>query len=135
MLDGVLKISQPNNTTLATVHLCRDSIEVRMNMRAHDRNRSQHLDLFIDYYENRDEEGFIVSRRLETVTFIFDLKDHTQKYELDRNTFADQFLTTDKAKEMFSDTFSNSRQDVVNNVFNSLKHFIRGHCDRNQILM
>jgi hypothetical protein len=135
MLDGVLKISEPHNTTLATVHLCRDEIEVKMNMREHDRNRTQHLDLYIDYYENRDEEGFIITRKLETVVFIFDLRDHTQKFEFNKHSFADQFLTTDQAKEMLSDTFPNSRQDVVASVFNALKHHIVGHCDRNKILM
>jgi len=135
MLDGVLKISEPHNTTLGTVHLCRDEIEVKMNMREHDRNRTRHLDLLIDYYENRDEEGFIISRKLETVGFIFDLRDHTHKVEFNRHSFADQFLTTDQAKAMFSDTFPNSRQDVVNSVFNALKYHIGGHCDRNKILM
>jgi hypothetical protein len=135
MRDGILTISEPHNSTLATVHLCRDSIEVRMNMREHDRNRTQHLDLFIDYYENRDEEGFVISRKLETVVFVFDLREHTQKFNYDRHTFADQFLNTDKAKILFSDTFPNSRQDVVESVFNSLKHFIVGHCDRNKILI
>jgi len=135
MLDGVLKISEPHNSTLATVHLCRDTIEVKMNMREHDRNRTQHLDLLIDYYENRDEEGFIISRKLETIVFVFDLREHTHKVEFNRHFFADQFLTTDRAKEMFSDTFPNSRQDVVASVFNALKHHIVGHCDRNKILM
>lgn len=135
MIDGVLKISEPNNTTLGTVHLCRDSIEVKMNMREHDRNRTQHLELFIDYYENRDEEGFVMTRKLDTVNFIFDLKGHTKKFTYDRHSFAEQFVNSDKAKTMFSDTFSTSRQDVVESVFNSLKHFIVGHCDRNKILM
>jgi hypothetical protein len=135
MRDGVLKISQPNNSTLATVHLCRDEIEVKMNMREHDRNQTRHLDLYIDYYENRDEEGFIITRKLETVTFLFDIKGHIQKFNYDRHTFADQFLTTDRAKEMLSETFPNSRQDVVNSVFNALKYHIGGHCDRNKILM
>lgn len=135
MRDGILTIAEPHNSTLGTVLRCRDEIDVKFNMAENERNRTRHLTLLVDYHEGRDEEGFIVSRRLETVTFIFDLKDHTQKFELDRNTFADQFVNTDRAKEMFSDTFSNSRQDVVNNVFNSLKHFIRGHCDRNQIVM
>jgi hypothetical protein len=135
MHDGILNTSEPHNSTLGTVLRCRDEIDVEFNMVENDPNRVRQLSLLIDYHEGQDEEGFIVSRRLETVTFIFDLKDHTQKYELDRNTFADQFLTTDKAKEMFSDTFSNSHQDVVESVFNSLKHFIVGHCDRNKILM
>jgi hypothetical protein len=128
MIDGVLKISEPHNTTLGTVHLCRDSINVKLNMREHDRNRTQHLELFIDYYENRDEDGFIISRKLDTVTFIFDLKGHTRKVNYDRHSFADQFVNSDKAKGMFS-------EDVVASVFNSLKHFIVGHCDRNKILM
>jgi hypothetical protein len=135
MLDGVLKISQPHNSTLGTVQLCRDSIEVKMNLREHDRNRTQNLNLLIDYYENRDEDGFIISRKLETVVFIFDLRDHTHKVEFNRHSFADQFLTTDRAKEMLSETFPNSRQDIVNSVFKALKHHIVGHCDRNKILM
>jgi hypothetical protein len=135
MIDGVLEISEPHNTTLGTVHLCRDSIEVKMNLREHDRNRTQNLNLLIDYYENRDEDGFIISRKLDTVTFNFDLKGHTQKFNYDRHSFADQFVNSDKAKGMFSDTFPNSRQDVVASVFNSLKHFIVGHCDRNKILL
>jgi hypothetical protein len=106
-----------------------------MNMREHDRNRSQHLDLFIDYYENRDEEGFIISRKLETVVFVFDLRDHTKKFNYDRHSFTDQFVNTDQAKKMLSDTFPNSRQDVVISVFNALKYHIGGHCDRNKILI
>jgi hypothetical protein len=135
MLDGVLKISQPNNSTLATVHLCRDEIEVKMNMREHDRNRTQHLNLFIDYYENRDEEGFVVSRKLDTVCFIFDLKTQSKKFDYERSAFIDQFFTTDKAKDMFSGTFPNSPQDVVDGVFRTLKHFIRGQCDLKKISM
>jgi hypothetical protein len=135
MLDGVLKISQPHNSTLGTVHLCRDEYEIKINMFEKRQNRTRHLDLLIDYYENRDEEGFIISRKLETVVFIFNLRDHTQKFEFNKHSFADQFLTTDQAKAMFSDTFPNSRQDVVKSVFNSLKYHIGGHCDRNKILM
>jgi hypothetical protein len=135
MLDGVLKISEPHNATLGTVHLCRDSIEVKMNLREHDRNRTQTLNLLIDYYENRDEDGFVMTRKLDTVTFIFDLKGHTQKFTYDRHSFADQFLKTDQAKKMLSDTFPGSRQDIVGSVFNALKYHIGGHCDRNKILM
>jgi hypothetical protein len=135
MHDGVLKISEPNNSTLATVHLCRDSIEVKMNLREHDRNRTQNMNLLIDYYENRDEDGFVMTRKLDTVNFIFDLKGHTQKFNYDRHTFADQFVNSDKAKGMFSDTFPSSRQDIVGSVFNTLKHHIVGHCDRNKILL
>jgi hypothetical protein len=135
MHDGVLKISEPNNSTLATVHLCRDSIEVKMNMREHDRNRTQTLNLFIDYYENRDEDGFVMTRKLDTVNFIFDLKGHTKKFTYDRHSFADQFVNSDKAKGMFSETFPSSRQDIVGSVFNALKYHIGGHCDRNKILM
>jgi hypothetical protein len=135
MLDGILKISEPHNTTLGTVHLCRDEIEVKMNLREHDRNRTQNLNLLIDYYENRDEDGFIISRKLDTVTFLFNLKGHTKKFNYDRHTFADQFVNSDKAKGMFSDTFLSSSQDIVGSVFNALKYHIVGHCDRNKILM
>jgi hypothetical protein len=135
MLDGILKISEPHNTTLGTVHLCRDEIEVKMNLREHDRNRTQNMNLLIDYYENRDEDGFIMTRKLDTVVFVFDLRTHTKKFEFDRHSFADQFLKTDQAKKMLSDTFPSSRQDIVGSVFNSLKHFIVGHCDRNKILL
>jgi hypothetical protein len=135
MRDGILTISEPHNSTLGTVLRCRDEIDVKFNMAENERNRTRHLTLLVDYHEGRDEEGFIVSRRLETVTFIFDLKDHTQRFEFNRHSFADQFLNMNKAKDMFSDTFPNSRQDVVISVFNSLKHFIVGHCDRNKILI
>lgn len=135
MRDGILTISEPHNSTLGTVHLCRDSIEVKMNMREHDRNRTQHLDLYIEYYENRDEDGFVMTRKLDTVIFNFDLKGHTQKSNYDRHSFADQFLNTDQAKKMLSDTFPGSRQDIVGSVLNTLKHHIVGHCDRNKILM
>jgi hypothetical protein len=134
MLDGILKISEPHNTTLGTVHLCRDSIEVKINLREHDRNRTQNMDLLIDYYENRDEDGFIITRKLETVGFVFDLRAHTKKFTYDRHSFTEQFVNSDKAKGMFSDTFPTSRQDVVGSVFNSLKHHIVGHCDRNKII-
>jgi len=135
MRDGILTISEPHNSTLGTVLLCRDEIDVEFNMAEMERNRVRHLTILVDYHEGRDEEGFIITRKLETVVFVFDLRDHTQKFEFNRHSFADQFLNTDKAKEMFSDAFPNSRQDVVNGVFNSLKHFIVGHCDRNKILM
>jgi hypothetical protein len=135
MRNGVLKIAKPHNSTLGTVLLCRDEIEVRMNMREHDRNRSQHLDLFIDYYENRDEEGFIISRKLETVVFIFDLRDHTHKVEFNKHSFNAQFVDSDQAQSMFSEVFPNSSSEIIGNVVNTLKHCIRGHCDRNKILM
>jgi hypothetical protein len=135
MRNGVLKIAKPHNSTLGTVLRCRDEIDVEFNMAEKERNRARYLTLLIDYHEGRDEEGFILSRKLETITFIFNLKDHTQKYEYDRNLFADQFLSTDQAKDMFSKTFSTSRQDVVKGVFNALKHHIVGHCDRNKIVM
>jgi hypothetical protein len=135
MHDGVVNISKPSNSVLGSVLLCRDEIDVKLNMAENGRNRRRHLTLLIDYHEGRDEEWFIVSRKLDTVTFVFDLKDHTQKYELDRNTFTDQFMNTDKAKEIFSETVSNVRQNVVSDVFNSMKQFIVGHCGRNKILM
>jgi hypothetical protein len=133
MLDGVLKISEPRNTTLGSVYRCRDEYEIKLNMYEKRRNRTRPLTLHIDYLEGQDEEGFVVSRKLDTVCFIFDLKTQTKKIDFERSAFIDQFFTTDKAKDMFSGTFPNSPQDVIDGVFRTLKHFIRGQCDLKKI--
>lgn len=135
MRDGVLKISQSHNSILGTVHLCRDEYQIKLNMLEKRRNRTRQLTLMIDYHEGKDEEGFVVSRKLDTVNFIFAPEGHPRKFNYDRHSFVGQFVNSDKAKGMFSDTFPNSQQDVVASVFNSLKHFIVGFCDRNKILM
>jgi hypothetical protein len=133
MLDGVLRISEPRNTTLGSVYRCRDEYQIKINMFEKRRNRTRPLTLHIDYLEGQDEEGFVVSRKLDTVCFIFDLKTQTKKFDYERSTFVEQFFTTDKAKGMFSETFPNSPQDVIDSVVRTLKHFIGGQCDSKKI--
>jgi hypothetical protein len=135
MIDGVLNISEPHNTTLGSVFRCRDEYQIKINMFEKRRNRTRQLTLLIDYHEGQDEEGFVVSRKLDTVGFIFDLRAHTKKFEFDRSAFIEQFFTTDKAKDIFTGTFPGSPQDVVDSVLRNLKHFIRGQCDLKKISM
>lgn len=135
MHDGVLKISESRNTTLGSVYRCRDEYQIKLNMFEKRRNRTRQLTLMIDYHEGQDEEGFVVSRKLDTVTFIFDPEGHPRKFNYDRHLFVDQFFKMDKAKIMLSDTFPDSPQDVVDSVFRNLKHFIRGQCDLKKISM
>lgn len=133
MQDGVLEISEPRNTTLGSVYRCRDEYQIKLNMFENRRNRTRPLTLHIDYLEGQDEEGFVVSRKLDTIYFIFDLKTQTKKFDYERSAFIDQFFTTEKSKDMFSGTFPNSPQDVIDSVVRTLKHFIRGQCDSKKI--
>lgn len=94
MHDGVLSISKSSNSVLGSVLLCRDEIEVEFNMAENGQNQRRHLSILIDFHEGHDEEWFINSRKLDTVTFIFYLVDDIKKYRIDRNTYADHFLNT-----------------------------------------
>jgi hypothetical protein len=135
MHDGVLKISEPRNTTLGSVFRCRDEYQIKINMFEKRRNRTRLLTLYIDYLEGQDEEGFVVNRKLDTVCFLFDLKTQSKKFDYDRSAFIEQFFTTDKAKDIITGIFPGSPQNVVDSVFRNLKHFIRGQCDLKKISM